>query len=98
MLIRNIELKNKQLIISNKVIKFNEEGIGDIPDYELFEALLKIKGFTDAEAPSLAGKKINLQEVKSISIDELDSISDPEEPVIQEEEKKEKPKSKKKSR
>ena len=98
MLIRNIDLKNRQLLVSGKTIRFNEEGIGDIPDQELFEALLKIKGFTDINHP--AANKIDLREVKSISIDELEEAKEEEvkEEEVKEEEIEEKPKSKKKGR
>ena len=112
MLIRNIDLKNRQLLVSGKTIRFNEEGIGDIPDQELFEALLKIKGFTDVNHPT--ANKVDLREVKSISIDdleekeeikELEEINELEEvneldEIKEEEEIKEeaKPKSKKKGR
>jgi|LFRM01.1.fsa_nt_gb hypothetical protein len=98
MLIRNIDLKNRQLLVSGKTIRFNEEGIGDIPDQELFEALLKIKGFTDADHP--AANKVDLREVKSISIDDLEEEIKEEvkEEEVKEEEIEEKPKSKKKGR
>ncbi len=106
MLIRNIDLKNRQLLVSGKTIRFNEEGIGDIPDQELFEALLKIKGFTDVNHPT--ANKVDLREVKSISIDdleekeeikELEEINELDEIKEEEEIKEEaKPKSKKKGR
>ena len=106
MLIRNIDLKNRQLLVSGKTIRFNEEGIGDIPDQELFEALLKIKGFTDVNHPT--ANKVDLREVKSISIDdleekeeikELEEINELDETKEEEEIKEEaKPKSKKKGR
>lgn len=106
MLIRNIDLKNRQLLVSGKTIRFNEEGIGDIPDQELFEALLKIKGFTDVNHPT--ANKVDLREVKSISIDdleekeeikELEEINELDEIKEKEEIKEEaKPKSKKKGR
>ncbi|HPU43966.1 MAG TPA: hypothetical protein PLS98_07115 [Dictyoglomaceae bacterium] len=102
MLIRNIDLKNRQLLVSGKTIRFNEEGIGDIPDQELFEALLKIKGFTDINHPAV--NKVDLREVKSISIDDLEEAKEEEveeevkEEEVKEEEIEEKPKSKKKGR
>lgn len=101
MLIRNIDLKNKQLLVSGKTIRFNEEGIGDIPDQELFEALLKLKGFTDINQPVV--NKVDLREVKSISIDDLEAKEEEKAKVeeteeIKEEVKEEKPKSKKKGR
>ncbi len=109
MLIRNIRFANSQLLVSGKKIFFNNDGTADITDPDLFAALLKIKGFTDASQPQLAGSNLDLQAVKSISIDELDLITNPaeepipEEPVVEEpvpEESEPKPhaKSKKKGR
>lgn len=85
MLIRNLRFANSQLLVSGKKISFSNDGTADITDPDLFEALLKIKGFTDASKPQPAGANLNLQAVKSISIDELDSITNPaEEPVPEE--------------
>lgn len=110
MLIRNGKFTNAQLLVGGKKITFNNEGIADIPDQKLCEALLKIKGFTDASDPVKLKAEKKLQEVKSISIDELNSLTNPEpeeEPVQDEEESdqkdtptsnKSRPKSKKKGR
>jgi hypothetical protein len=89
MLIRNGKFTNAQLLVGGKKITFNNEGIADIPDQKLCEALLKIKGFTDASDPVKLKAEKKLQEVKSISIDELNSLTNPEpeeEPVQDEEE------------
>lgn len=86
MLIRNGKFTNAQLLVGGKKITFNNEGIADIPDQKLCEALLKIKGFTDANDPVKLKAEKKLQEVKSISIDELNSLTNPEPEPVQDEE------------
>ncbi len=54
-LVRNSQFANQQIVIGSFFVKFNEEGVGDIPDQEVAKSLCQIPGFSLVEEPPVQG-------------------------------------------
>lgn len=93
----NNRLKGKQLATSQGLIQFNAEGVADIPNEELVEKLLELKGYTlvegsekSSENPDKTPKveKTSDKKENTQKNDEDDSKSDEENDNTEEDETK----------
>lgn len=69
--IYNSSLKNKELVTSISILKFNDKGVAQLEDKNLYEELLKLKGYNKVVS------NINTNTVyEQYSIKQLEDIAD----------------------
>lgn len=79
--IRNLRLKGLRSITAQGVIQFDNNGIAEINDRELYLALLKIPGFEPVEEAKDLPKSEPIEAFSSIDSKPFGSLEEEEKPV-----------------